>query len=203
MTDAVCPACGAPLWPGAATCERCGRPVGAPGPDGLLWAAIAVVVVGVLIAGGILVWALRSGDGGTGEAFVATGQTSSTSTTSTTTTTAPPTTVPAPAPLPPASPPAAPFDWTTAAGSPFEAVADWAVGLGLNYAGLCDQLDSTANLGPDPWCASVAADRGPEVVFRLADFPGGDFGVWVLTAATPDGWQVVDDAEDTGGGPPF
>ncbi|MCD9624480.1 hypothetical protein [Rhabdothermincola salaria] len=208
MNGAVCPACGAPRHPGALACDRCGLVVDEPEGRGLLWAAIAVVVIGVVIAGGIVVWAARSGGGGAGEVFVASGQassTSTTSTTSTTTTTTEPTTTPTPAPAPPPSAPVttAPFDWTTAVGSPYEAIADWATALGLNYVGLCDQLDSMADHGVDPWCASVFADRGAEVVFRLADFPGGDFGVWVLTAATPSGWQVVDDAEDTGGGPPF
>ena len=87
-------------------------------------------------------------------------------------------------------------------GSPYEAVSDWAVRSGLSL-GPCDQLDSTLDYGMDPWCAQTWDDRGTEVVLRVADFPGGELGAWVLTAARPAGWVVVDQAEDTGTGPPF
>jgi hypothetical protein len=220
MTASFCSSCGAPLVTGAPSCTACGAPAAdaepAPpiptGPDrsSLGWliagaAAALVVVVG-------LAWLLaRDGDDAEDVVAIADTTTTTTATTTTTTTTteAPTstttvprstTTVP-PAPLTTAPPPVGDGYWPAI--DPYEALLDWAVRMELNYQGLCDQLVSTADYGPDPWCAQVWDDRGGEIVFRVALFPGGDFATWVLVQDMGDGWHVVGDAPDEGGGPPF
>jgi hypothetical protein len=130
-----------------------------------------------------------------------TSTTSSTTTTTRpprTTTTAAPTTAPVPPPFDPGpEPPAAGF------ASGYEAVADWAWATGLNYQGECGFLDPTADYGAEPWCGTFWDVLGTSEVYRVADFPGGDFGYWVLVGSAGGGWTVLDVAEDLTGTPPF
>lgn len=114
----------------------------------------------------------------------------------TTTTTTTPTTGPPP-PGTASPPPAGGFP------SPDEAAADWAWSRSINYQGDCSFLDSTADYGHDPFCGTFWEDRGDAVVFRIADFPGGDFGFFVLVVQEADGWVVTQWGDDLTGTPPF
>jgi hypothetical protein len=162
--------------------------------------AVALVVLGVL--------ALTGGDDDEPEVLepIVTTSTTTTSTTRpTTTSTAAPTTTTAAPPTTPAPPPfdPGPGDVLDGFADPFEAVADWAWSAGLNYQGACDFMDSTADYGPDPWCGTLWEDRGSVEVYRVADFPGGEFAYWVLVGDDGSGWVVREIAEDESGAPPF
>lgn len=192
---------GAPPWPDG-TGPAPVRP--SPSGRGLWWLAIALVLVVVAtIAVGLVLWLGRSDDPTPAVLPSATGTTAPTTTVPPTTapTTAAPTTAPT-TEAPPVFDPG-PEPTTTGFFVPEEAVADWAWATGLNYQGECSSLSSTANYGFDPWCATLWEDRGGVVIYRVADFPGGDFAFWVLVGTGADGWVVNEVSEDLTGAPPF
>jgi hypothetical protein len=221
VATSFCSRCGTPLVTGTPVCPSCGAPAGTepgpptgPDPTQLAWIIGGAAAVVLLVAAGLVWFLVRDGDDEE-EAVVAVATTPSTATTTTTTaapttttttTTRPrPTTTLPPAPPTSAPPPPAPAvdEEYWPAVDPYEALLDWSTWMELNYQGLCEQLVSTADYGPDPWCAEVWDDRGGELVFRVALFPGGDFATWVLVQDMGDGWHVVGEAPDEGGGPPF
>jgi hypothetical protein len=179
-----------------------------PPSDRTMWwiaAGLGAVILLVLVA--VLVVTLDDDDEPIAVTPVVTtippATTTSTSTTTpsttTTSTTAPPTT----STTSPVPPPFDPGPDPTGFADPYEAVADWAWGTGLDYQGDCAFLDSTADYGIDPWCGTLWEDRGSVEVYRVADFPGGDFGYWVLVGSETGGWVVYEVAEDLTGAPPF
>lgn len=230
--DQFCTACGHQLHPDERFCGGCGHPVGAPVPTatgttgappptavafapspappapsgapgrGWWWVVVALAIaITVVIAAGVAIWIGGRDDP---EPVVVPAPVTTASTTSTTTTTRPTTVAPTTAaPTTAAPPPFDPGPVTTAFFVPEEALADWAWSTGLNYQGECASLSSTADYGVDPWCATLWEDRGATLVYRVADFPGGDFAFWVLVGTSEEGWVVREAVDDQTGRPPF
>ena len=192
---------GGPPWPtGAGPVPARPR---SPG-RGLWWLAIVLLLVVVAtIAVGLVLWLGRSDEPAPAVLPSATATTAPTSAAppTTVTTTIAPTTAPTTAPPPTFEP--APEPTTAGFFVPEEAVADWAWTTGLDYQGECSTLSATADYGIDPWCATLWEDRGGVVIYRVADFPGGDFAFWVLVGTGDDGWVVNEVSEDLSGAPPF
>lgn len=126
-------------------------------------------------------------------------------------TTAPPPTTPPPTTEPPpttTAPPPTTAPPTTAPpvalpDAHYQALEEWTAGLGIDLLGECATLDWDADHGPDPWCSTLRVDRTTEVVYRVADYPGGHFAVWVLLANEGHGWEIVETADDIDGVIPF
>jgi hypothetical protein len=202
------PAPASPAAPTAAAPYPMVAPPGPPADDRRMWwiaLGLGAAIIAVLVA--VLVVSMGDDDeptAATTPVVVTARPTTTTSTSTTTSTTRPTTTTVAPT-TSPVPPPFDPGPDPTLAGfaDPFEAVADWAWATGLNYQGDCSFLDPTADYGLDPWCGTLWEDRGSVEVYRVADFPGGDFAYWVLVGSGPDGWTVDEVAEDTTGTPPF
>jgi hypothetical protein len=182
----------------------------APGPPpssgrGWWWVAIALVVaITAVLVVALVIW-LRGRDDPAIVVVPAPITTVTTTSTTVASTTPPTTTAPTTAAPTTAAPP--PFDpepgATTGFFVPEEALADWAWSTGLNYQGECSSLSSTADYGSDPWCATLWEDRGGVLVYRVADFPGGDFAYWVLVGTGDEGWVVREAVDDQTGAPPF
>lgn len=185
-------------------------PAPGPAPDRRLWWAALGIGGAILLVLIALLVTLRDDDGEvtvtSSTRPVATTSTSTSTTTSTTSTTRPPRTTTTVAPTTsPAPPPFDPGPQAPASGfaSGYEAVADWAWTTGLNYQGDCGFLDPLADYGADPWCGTFWDLLGTSEIYRVADFPGGDFAYWVLAGSTGSGWTVLEVAEDLTGSPPF
>ena len=229
--DQFCTSCGHPLHPDERYCGACGHEAGAPVPvtavaptappgpwigpppvptaapptsagRGWWWVVIALVLaIAAVVVVAVVIW--LTGDRAPTDVVVPAPVTSSTPSTTAPTTTTPTTAPSTVAPTTAAPPPFDPGPATSAFFVPEEALADWAWSTGLDYQGECASLSPTADYGPEPWCAVLWEDRGSVLVYRVADFPGGDFAFWVLVGTTDEGWVVQAAVDDQFGTPPF